>query len=139
MTDTYVWTGRTRKPLAQKLNPIWWFGNDDEQQLPDWYQPTWPYWRRWLYWNVLRNPLQNFRAFVIGVQDKNFLVTGRSPVLTVQRDDLAPPEHGWQWCYLHGGELRLPRAFVSYSGRRVTWYLGWQPSGFFGAKFNLHS
>jgi hypothetical protein len=32
--------------------------------------------------------------------------------------------------------LRLP--FVSYSGRRVVWYLGWQPSGFFGAKFNLH-
>ncbi len=30
------------------------------------------------------------------------------------------------------GALRLP--FVSYSGRRSVLQLGWQPSGFFGAK-----
>jgi len=32
--------------------------------------------------------------------------------------------------------VQLP--FVSYSGKRVVWYAGWQPSGFFGLKFNLH-
>jgi hypothetical protein len=70
------------------------------------------------------------------VQDRNYSEWGRSPVITVQRNDLQPPEFGWQWCVLAVGRLRLP--FVSYSGRRVVWYLGWQPSGFFGAKFNLH-
>jgi hypothetical protein len=55
--------------------------------------------------------------------------------MTVQRDDLAPPENGWQWCVIKLGALRLP--FVSYAGPRIVCYLGWQPSGIFGAKFNI--
>jgi hypothetical protein len=35
-------------------------------------------------------------------------------------------------CVIKFGALRLP--FVSYSGRRSVLQLGWQPSGFFGAK-----
>jgi hypothetical protein len=40
--------GREKKPLSQKLNPIWWFGNDAEQTLDqaDWYLPYRPYWER---------------------------------------------------------------------------------------------
>ena len=53
------------------------------------------------------------------------------------RDDLNPPERGFQWCVLKLGTLLLP--FVSYAGRYVVWYLGWQPSGFFGAKFNIRT
>jgi hypothetical protein len=136
MTELRLITGRTRKPLLKKLNPIWWFLNDDEEQTAPWYQPQWPQWRRDFYWNFLRNPLQNFRCYVVGVQDRNSSVWGRKPVMTVQRNDLQPPEFGWQWCVLAVGPLRLP--FVSYSGRCVVWYLGWQPSGFFGCKFNLH-
>jgi hypothetical protein len=41
------------------------------------------------------NPLQNLRAFVLGVQDKNYRVVGLAPVMTVQRDDLVPPQLGW--------------------------------------------
>jgi hypothetical protein len=74
--------------------------------------------------------------FIGGVQDRNYSVLGRAPVMTVQRNDLQPPERGFQWCVLAVGPLRLP--FVSYSGRRVVWYAGWQPSGFLGVKFNLH-
>src|SRR5215475_4724209 len=136
MTELRPITGRTRKPLSKKLNPIWWFQNDDEEQTGPWYKPEWPQWRRDFYWNFLRNPLQNFRCYVVGVQDRNYSVWGRAPVMTVQRNDLQPPESGFQWCVLAIGLLRLP--FVSYSGRRVVWYAGWQPSGFFGAKFNLH-
>jgi hypothetical protein len=33
------------------------------------------------------------------------------------------------------GNLLLP--FVSYAGRRIVWYLGWQPSGIFGVKFGI--
>jgi hypothetical protein len=163
MFETQSITGRTPKPLSKKLNPIWWLQNDDEQQTADWYKPEWPQWRRDCYWNFLRNPLQNCRCycgwyafaivaavtllvwppllpialfFIGGVQDRNYSVWGRAPVMTVQRNDLQPPERGFQWCVLAVGPLRLP--FVSYSGRRVVWYAGWQPSGFFGAKFNLH-
>jgi hypothetical protein len=136
--ESYTFTGRTLKPTALKRNPIHWFGNTEEQQLPDWYRPAWSQWRRRLYWYYLRNPLQNFRCYVLGVQDRNYTVTGRAPVPTVQRDDLVPPERGWQWCVLNGGTLRLPLPFVSYCGRHVTWYRGWQPTGFAGAKFVVH-
>lgn len=34
-------------------------------------------------------------AAAAGVQDRNYTVVGRTPVLTVQRDDLQPPERGW--------------------------------------------
>jgi len=135
MIESQTFSGRALKPAALKNNPIWWFGNDDEQQLPDWYQPGWPMWRRRVYWYFFRNPLQNFRSYVLGVQDRNYTVTGRAPVLTVQRDDLVPPGRGWQWAALHGGNLPLPLPFISYSGRRVTWYAGWQPTGFVGVKF----
>jgi hypothetical protein len=80
-------------------------------------------------WNVIRNPAQNFRAYVVGVQDRNYTVVGKQPVLTVQRDDIG--QLGWQWCLIM---LLLPRPFVSYSGTKIVTYLGWQPTGFFGAK-----
>jgi hypothetical protein len=138
--ETITISGRIRHSLWLKLNPIWWFFNDDEQQLEGapWYRPEWPEWRRKLYWYVFRNPLQNFRAYVLGVQDKNYMVLGKAPVRTVQRDDLSPPEHGLQYALLYGGDLWLPRFFISYAGRRLVFQLGWQPSGFFGLKLNLH-
>jgi hypothetical protein len=55
--------------------------------------------------------------------------------MTVQRDDLGPPERGFQWCVIH---TRIPLGFLSYSSKHVVWYIGWQPSGIFGVKFNLH-
>jgi hypothetical protein len=126
-------TGRVRLPWLKKLNVLWWLQNDSEQTVDQapWYHHEWPQWRRWLVWNVFRNPLQNFRCFVVGVQDRNYTVTGRAPVGTIQRNDLG--ETGWQWCVLHVG---IPLPFVSYSGKRITWYVGWQPSGFFGCKLN---
>jgi hypothetical protein len=139
MAETAVITGRVAIPLSKKLNPLWWFKNDAEQRLndgtTDWYMPGKPEWLRSFFWEF-RNPLQNFRAFVVGVQDRNYSVTGRAPVMTAQRNDLQPPEHGWQWCVISlSGWFPLP--YVSYSGKRVVWYFGWQPSGFFGAKFNI--
>jgi hypothetical protein len=136
MIESQEITGRTPVPLRKKLNPIWWFGKDLEQTLAEaaWYMPDAPQWKRRLFWEF-RNPLQNFRAVVIGVGDRNYKVTGKAPVLAVQRDDLDPPETGWQWCVIRLGLLLLP--FVSYSGPRLVCYAGWQPSGFFGFKFNV--
>jgi hypothetical protein len=132
-------SGRVKVSLWLKFNPIWWFFNNAEQNLAhaEWYNSDLPQWQRAVLWN-LRNPLQNFRAFVAGVADKNYTVRGRPPVMTVQRNDLVAPETGWQWCVLAGGDLWFPRFFVSYSGKRVIWYFGHQPTGFWGAKFNLH-
>jgi hypothetical protein len=133
MIDTFTFTDRQKISVWKKLNILWWFGNDSEQTVDEatWYHPEWPYWRRWFIWNFIRNPLQNFRAYVIGVQDRNYTVIGKTPVLTVQRNDLQPPQIGLQWCIL---KLLIPLPFVSYSGSRITWYCGWQPTGFFGVK-----
>jgi hypothetical protein len=80
--ETVEVTGRLRRPLSKKLNPIWWFLNDDEQRVDDgtadWYHPEWPAWRRYFYWNFLRNPLMNLRNYVIGVADRNYKVTRRA-------------------------------------------------------------
>jgi hypothetical protein len=113
MIETVEVTGRQRKRWHKKINPIWWFLNEDEQRVDDgtadWYHPEWPHWRRWFYWNVFRNPLQNFRCHVIGVQDRNYKVTGKVPAMTIQRDDLTPAEYGLQWAVLRlAGWLWLP-------------------------------
>ena len=101
---------RTPYPLSKKLNPLWWFGNDEAAP-----GDTFVY----LY---IRNFMMNFKRFVVGVGDRDHYVTGKAPALTILRSDLG--ESGWQWSYIHPC---LP--FVSYSGKRVEWYLGWQPWG----------
>jgi hypothetical protein len=128
VVDKYTFSGRTRVPLIKKLNPIWWFGNDTEQSADEapWYHPEWSRARRYFYWNFLRNPLQNFRCFMIGVQDRNYVVTGRYPVLTVQRDDLVSREYGFQCSVIW---LLVPRPFISYSGKYVVWYVGTSADG----------
>jgi hypothetical protein len=65
----YAFLDREKISWSKKLNLLWWFGNDSEQTVyqADWYHPGWTQWRRKLMWN-LRNPLQNFRAYVLGVQ-----------------------------------------------------------------------
>jgi hypothetical protein len=132
ITETEIVSGRTKKPFLKKINPIWWFQNDDEQNLTTapWFMIDSPQWYRRLRWE-LRNPLQNFRCYVLGVQDRNYTVTGKVPVMCVQRDDLSPPETGIQWCRIN---LMIPLWFISYSGTKRDYQLGWQPSGFFGLK-----
>lgn len=138
-------TGRVRVPLKLKLSPSFWFQNNFNQTLAEapWYEPDKPQAQRELDWNM-RNPAQNLRAVILGVQDKNYNVRGKAPVRTIQRNDLHDPvtgaeEHGWQWAILSGGDLWVPRLWISYSGTRVVWYLGWNCNGFFGAKFNIHT
>jgi hypothetical protein len=137
---THRFSDREKIRLSIKLNPLWWLGNDTEQTVDEaeWYHQDWAECRRSLGW-APRNPLQNFRAFVIGVQDRNYeveVVYGNFDPQVVQRNDVG--EYGYQVIKLKFKcGVQLP--FVSYSGKRVVWYAGWQPSGFFGLKFNLHS
>src|SRR3954452_12911567 len=127
-------TGRERASLWKKMNPVWWFLNSAEQTVDEapWYLPNLPYWQRWLYWGI-RNPLQNFRAFVLGVSDTNYSVIGRAPVMCVQRDDLLPPETGFQWCMLHAGDLRLPRFLLATAVKELFGILAINRAGSSGA------
>ena len=54
MIESYTFVGRTKKPIALKLNPVWWLMNDDEQTVDEapWYLPSRPYWWRWACWGL---------------------------------------------------------------------------------------
>ncbi len=112
--------------LCQKLNPVWWFGNADEPDPPDWYRPGKGC--RTFTWH-LRNPCHNFTSYVIGIGDKRFTRVGRFP------KDVANPNGGWNWAVCRYGWLRLP--FVDYHRGRFEFYCGWRESGNFGCKLNL--
>ena len=131
-------TGRVPIPWWWKFNVIWWFGNDNEPWPPDWYRqfvPNRPYWLQVVSWYI-RNPLENFSNWVLGVADRNYTVYGQAPVMLTAWNDLPEPYPlGFKYSVIHLGWLRLP--FVSYVGKRIMFYIGWQAGGFAGAKFNL--
>lgn len=142
MSENWVFTddgttatvsGRTPETWAHKLNPIWWFKNDEEPEAPDWYKPTSSYLVRTVSWYA-RNPLQNFSKYVIGVSDRNYAVRGLAPLTATTWDDLDGGRRGFKWSIIRLGWLRLP--FVSYTGKHVLWYAGWQWWGFAGLKWN---
>lgn len=136
--DGKVWarvTGRQLAPASLKRNPLWWFRNSFEEQTADWYQPEWPQWRRTLYWTLFRNPLQNYRCFVVGVADRNYeveVVEGHLSPFVVQRNDVG--QVGYQRTKLHFPN-GATRDFWSYSTTNGgSYYHGWQATGIFGVK-----
>ena len=112
----------------QKWNPIWWFGNVDDPEPPEWYKPDDPSRRRkWL----MRNPLHNFTFYVIGVADKPFERVGRHP------KDVFNQEGGWNLATSRHRCWRLP--FISYTRGRFATYWGWRERGNFGVKLTFRS
>jgi hypothetical protein len=80
----------------------------------------------------------NFVGFVIGVEDRNYTVTGSAPVLATTGRDCVPAHLGWRWAIIKTKWLRLP--FVSYYGGMFEFYLGWRPSsGGLGLKLVWHT
>jgi hypothetical protein len=135
-----VVTGRQRCPLKYRLNPIWWIQNSYEQQLSEapWYDPGKPQWQRWLGW-LVRNPFENANMFVLGCADRNYTVTvieGAPDPMVVQRDDLQPPQLGWQRALLTMDDGST-RTWRNYAGKRIVWSWGCQPTGLFEIKFNV--
>ena len=144
--ETVQMTDRVLIPWTKKINPIWWLHGPDGWTVPDQNNGS-PYlpgvtstFLRSFYWFVCRNPLMNFVGYVIGVEDRNYSVTGSRPVLRTTGRDCEPPQIGWRHAVLRVGVVRLP--FLSYWGpcpgvasRDVEFYLGWRPnSGGFGLK-----
>jgi hypothetical protein len=138
--ETVQMTDRVKIPWTTKINPLWWLVGPDGWAVPATNNGV-PYlpdvtsvWLRRFYWFICRNPLMNFVGFVIGVEDRNYSVTGSKPVLCTTGRDCVPEQFGWRWAVLRVGMLRLP--FVSYWSGTTEFYLGWRPaSGGFGAKF----
>jgi hypothetical protein len=107
-------------PLSKKLNPLWWFGNDEAKSTDSF---------TYLY---LRNPLANFRRFVIGVGDRDHFVSGVRPALTNVPSDVGVSGIRWSVIWL-GFVPALP--FVSWSILgQWDFYLGWLPWGEFGVR-----
>jgi len=121
---------RTNLPVIHwydKINPVWWFGNADEPVAPAWYEPG--HCCRNLMWN-LRNPIENFSNYVIGVGDKPTERSGRYPTL------VGNPHGGWNFAVTRYGILYLP--FWDYKNRRMEFYFGWRERGNFGIKLVFH-
>lgn len=122
--QTIFLQGEQTRPWYKKINPIWWFGNDEASAQGN----TFIY-------KYIRNPMQNFRWYVIGVVDRPHWVTG-SPAIVNERSDMTPVETGWCFSVIWLGPFPL-LPYISYSSKSLTFYLGWQPRGGLGAKLNF--
>ncbi len=134
-----VITGRTLHPWTTKINPLWWLVGPHGWEVPEINNGA-PYlpevknvWLRRFYWFFCRNPLMNFVGFVIGVEDRNYRVTGSPQVLLTTGRDGTPQILGWRYALLHVGSVKLP--YINFYNGSVEFYLGWRPhSGGFGFK-----
>lgn len=141
-TKTYPEDGREPPVYPySKWNVLQWFGN--VEGIDPSYQPTWPEWKRAIYW-WFRNPFFNFKRFVIGTEDRIITVTGDAPVFTTVALEYQPTATGWKRVTIEVDGWKLP--FRSYTGEIITydktpsffrfkegkqlvWYAGWVPSG----------
>lgn len=116
-----------------KINPIWWFGNDPEPDAPEWLLPGKPEWFRQFWWHI-RNPLNNFARYVVGVEDRAFIAWGPSPVNVPDWTEVSPDLYGWKWSVVEVGNIYLP--YISYSRGSICFHIGWMAwSGRFALKF----
>lgn len=112
------------RPWYKKINPLWWFGNDEASAIGN----TFAY-------KYVRNIAQNARFYVIGVVDRDHSVKGPAPALANLWTETDPPRTGWKWAIVAGF---LP--YISYcagkteKGDGFVFYFGWQPRGGFGAR-----
>jgi hypothetical protein len=137
-----VVTGRNRCPANLRANPLWWWRNDYEQQLPDWYESDKPLNQRLLDWSI-RNPFSNGNMFVWGIADRNYRVDtieGWDDPLVVQRDDVIDPETGKPGQGYQRAKLTLDdgtvKTWTSYCNGKLVYSYGWQPTGIFELKLN---
>lgn len=81
----------------KKLNPLWWFANDDDPVIPKDCHPEWSESKRNFYWKYVRNPLHNFTFYVVGAADK--IKEGRIKRLGRYPASVFNPYGGWNFAY----------------------------------------
>jgi hypothetical protein len=115
-------TKMTPYPWTDKINPLWWVGNADDQPPAGYTGWSW----------FLRNPFHNFFFYVVGVSDR---VTKRYGICTSQ---VFVRGFNATATYVIGSAiLWLP--FLSYLNPHFRAYFGWRPGGAFGIKLNYSS
>jgi hypothetical protein len=119
-----------RPTPQEKSSVLWWLGNADTPEPPNWYRPNENFREQLWYF---RNPLHNFSNYVVGIKDKSnspqYRRYGRFP------SEVFAPEPGWNYAFIRYGRLTLP--FVSYWNEDLKVYLGWRERGNLGAKVNF--
>lgn len=110
-----------RFSIWQKLNPLFWVGNADDEPPAGYTAWTW----------FLRNPFHNLFFYVIGVSDQKTIRYGPEP-----GDVFA---WGWKWnvTQVEGTWIYLP--FIAYLNPNFRFYIGWRPGGALGVKINYSS
>jgi hypothetical protein len=123
-----AWPNTNTIHWYDKINPVWWVGNNEEPDPPAWYEPGNPC--RRIYWR-LRNPFTNFSYYVIGVADRDARRSGWYP------KNVSNPNRGWNFAVTGVTKLNIPLLwFVDYrsKGGHFEFYAGWRERGNFGLK-----
>ncbi len=122
-----IFMNEPKYPISwwKKINPLWWFGNyddpvdklhDDGTPRHETFYPNKPLWIRKILWGI-RNPLNNFTFYVIGLEDRKDLVNIGN----------LDPKEGQKW------NIILP--FLCYKGKKKEFYIGWRDGLKFGIAF----
>ena len=108
---------------AEKVNPVWWFGNADDPLPSSTFAVGWPQPLRWLGWYI-RNPFHNFFFYVLGDADQPTIAYGHDY-------PNGPPAGHCAVSYTRhvGGGLYFP--FINCGGN-PQFYAGWRPGGELG-------
>lgn len=124
-------TGRVRVPASVRLNI---FGNSAEPASAPkqaWFEPGQDEWKREVSW-AFRNPMENFKRYVIGVCDQNYEVIGEAPVLATTWNDCPSFVDEWKQTRTGYKSCKIilqdgtTRDFTSYCSASVTRYSGTQ-------------
>jgi len=111
-----------------KMNPFWWFISDNEPCPADFKAGFEPEWLRCVFWNI-RNPLANFKAYVIGHADRKFIRVGMNPTSTWTSDESGT----FNLCVNRAGIFLYP--FLSWRLKPCEGTFGWAASGCFCISF----
>ena len=128
-----------RPTLIERLNPVWWFGNVKWPEAPDHYIEKMGGNAKWatFMFNFIRNPLQNFTHYVIGISDKmdsiECFVYGRdTKAMFSEKYKLNFWVVNYRWLWLCGFALWVPlKNNGSDNPREFTNFhimLGWKPT-----------
>ena len=118
----------------KKINPLWWFGNEDDGWYGDdrWRagrEKTFSLALKWFF----RNPFHNFTFYVIGIADHNRTFYSSS-------DWGRPADGSASGFSFHAVRAENSIVFfpmIAYVGKKKGWYIGWRPYGSFGISLNF--
>lgn len=124
--DDYFRKAKGPVTLGDKLNPLFWVKNtDDPVEQNEWYLTGKPLWYRRIRWGI-RNPVPNFRRYVIGFWDKQHIWIPerwkRDPDEWDGNDTMWP---------LDGEKVGITLPYFVWRLWKFQGYLGWQGSGEF--------